>query len=445
MTPWSAISQALGLVGWSDLAASPQAANLRNMLLLAQLRWLAVTGQLVTIAIVQLAMGVELPLLWLLAAPAGLAAVNLASMPILRRRRGASDPELFLALLVDVAALTWLLALSGGVTNPFAPLYLLQVVLGAVLLAPAYAWALIAITSLCTAALSRLYVPLHLPPSRDANFFTLYLQGTLVCFVLVSVLLVLFVTRIARNLKERDAYLADLRQQAAEQAHIVRMGLLASGAAHELGTPLGSLAVILSDWRRMDIFSEPELARDITTMQGEVERCKVIVSGILLSAGEARGEAPARTTLATFLGDMAAAWRRSHAGVDVVLTSPQQGDDVPIVTDPALKQVMTALFDNAAEAGASRVEISAVLQPGQIEIVVADDGPGFPAEILQRFGQPYQSTKSRPGAGLGLFLLTNVLRTLGGAAQPANRRGGGALITLSIPLEALAAPAMRAP
>ena len=95
--------------------------------------------------------------------------------------------------------------------------------------------------------------------------------------------------------------------------------------------------------------------------------------------------------------------------------------------------------------GDQDIEISAVLQPSLIEIVVADDGPGFPAEILQRFGQPYQSTKSRPGAGLGLFLLTNVLRTLGGSAQPANRRGGGALITLSIPLEALAAPEARAP
>lgn len=443
MSRLSAITRAMGLDGWNDLAASPQAANLRNMLLLAQLRWLAVVGQLITIAVVRLAMGVDLPLLALLAAPAGLALVNLASLPILRRRAGASDPELFLALLVDVAALTWLLAFSGGITNPFAPLFLLQVVLGAVLLAPVYAWALIGITSLCTAGLSQIYEPLHLPPNYDATFFGLYLQGTLVCFVLVSILLVLFVTRIIRNLKERDAYLADLRQQAAEQAHILRMGLLASGAAHELGTPLASLAVILNDWRRMPAFRRAELARDISVMQAEVERCKTIVGGILMSAGEARGEAPAATTLSAFLDEVVQAWRARHSDLQIVLQV--SGGEQRVIADSALTQVLTALADNAAEAGARRIDLAATVRDDRIELKVADDGPGIPPQILERLGQPYQSTRPRPGAGLGLFLLVNVLRTLGGEVSAANQPRGGAEVTLSIPVAALAPPAETAP
>lgn len=442
MNRWSAITRAMGLDGWNELAASPQAANLRNMLLLAQLRWIAVTGQLITIAVVELAMGVDLPLATLLAAPAGLVFVNLASLPILRRRRGASDPELFLALLVDVAALTWLLAFSGGITNPFTPLFLLQVVLGAVLLAPVYAWALIGITSICTASLSQVYLPLHLPPNRDAAFFGLYLQGTLVCFMLIAVLLVLFVTRITRNLKERDAYLADLRQQAAEQAHIVRMGLLASGAAHELGTPLASLAVILSDWRRMPAFRRAELARDIGVMQAEVERCKTIVGGILMSAGEARGEAPVATTLGAFLDDIARAWRTRYPDIEIGLKIADAKQLV--IADPALTQVLTALADNAAEAGARRIGVSATVAGDRIELRVTDDGPGFPPQILDRLGQPYQSTRPRPGAGLGLFLLVNVLRTLGGEVSAVNRPNGGAEVTLYIPVAALA-PSKVAP
>ena len=132
----------------------------------------------------------------------------------------------------------------------------------------------------------------------------------LICFALNAALLVTFITRISRNLRERDAHLAGLRQRAAEEEHIVRMGLLASGAAHELGTPLATLAVILGDWCRMPFFtSDQELYQEVTEMQVQIQRCKVIVSGILLSAGEARSESSVRTTVCTFMNELAAEWR----------------------------------------------------------------------------------------------------------------------------------------
>ncbi|HEY9236751.1 MULTISPECIES: ATP-binding protein [Phenylobacterium] len=438
MNSWTAFGRALGLESWRDTPASPAAANLRNMLLLTQLRWLAVVGQLVTIAVVEWGLGIRLPLFWLLLAPAGLTLVNLISVPILHRRRGASDQELLFALLIDVGALTWQLFLSGGATNPFAPLFLMQVVLGAVLLSPAYAWLLILVTSFCFAALGVFFEPLILPAVSERGLFGLYLQGSLACFVLIAVLLVLFVTRISQNLKARDAYLAGLRQQAAEQNHIVRMGLLASGAAHELGTPLASISVILSDWKRLPALAdEPEIANDIAEMQVALERCKAIVTGILMSAGEARGEAPERTTLRAFLSEVVAEWQATHCKVVIELRDGL-AEDPPIISDTALKQVFSALFDNAAEAGARRVELWTALIAGELVITIADDGRGFPPEILERLGQPYQSTKGKPGAGLGLFLLVNVLRTLGGSVSARARPGGGAEVRLSLPLASLA-------
>lgn len=438
MIRWADLSRLLGLDEREEVVVSPQTANLRNMLLLVQLRWVAVFGQLVTISVVSWGLGVRLPLPWLLVAPVVLTLINLSSLPMLHRGRAPTDRQLFLALLVDVAALTLQLSLSGGVTNPFAPLYLLQVVLGAILLAPAYAWALIAITSLCTAGLSFVYHPLYLVQMSREALFTLYLQGSLVCFVLMAVLLLLFVTRINQNLKARDSYLADLRQQAAEQVHIVRMGLLASGAAHELGTPLASLAVILSDWRRVPIFAlDPDLAADMGVMQAEVERCKAIVTGILISAGEARGEATIRTTLRTFLAEVVDSWRATHDQVAVDLTD-LAGQDPAIISDTALRQVFATLFDNAVEAGARHVQLRPAIARGVLGITVADDGRGFAPEILERLGQPYQSTKAQAGAGLGLFLLVNTLRTLGGTVRAANRIGGGAEVHLSLPLSALA-------
>src|SRR3546814_10090757 len=111
--------------------------------------------------------------------------------------------------------------------------------------------------------------------------FSLHLTGMLACSSVLAVLLVVFVTRVSRNLRERDAHVAAMRQHAAEENHIVRMGLLASGAAHELGTPLSSLSVILGDWRRMPaVVGDTEMAQELEEMQAAVRRCKAIVTEI---------------------------------------------------------------------------------------------------------------------------------------------------------------------
>lgn len=430
------LQRLLGLGGWNVSMLSHDGANRRNMLLLIQLRWLAVAGQVATILLVHYAMRIPLPLFWLLVAPAGLVLVNLISAPITARRSGVDDQELMVALLTDVAALTWLLYLTGGAANPFAALYLMQVVMGAVLLAPVYAWALIAITSACFAGLGLHNLPLNLPPARENALLSLYLQGSLICFVLMAVLLVLFVTRISQNLRERDASMATLRQQAAEHDHIVRMGLLASGAAHELGTPLASLSVILSDWKRMPTLTkDADLAQDMAVMRAEVERCKSIVTGILMSAGEARGQAPERTTVRAFVADVVEAWKGDGVVTEI---HDRLSQNPVIIADPALRQVMGVLFDNAVEAGAKRVGLTISLLDESLDIIVRDNGPGFAPTILSDLGKPYTSTKDRPGSGLGLFLLMNVIRSLGGKVEASNPAAGGGEVRLTLPLAALA-------
>lgn len=412
-------------------------AGRRNMRLLIQLRWIAVGGQLATIGIVQLLMGVDLPLAQLLLAPLLLAAINLASVPLLRRGRAATNRELTAALLFDVGALTWQLYFTGGLANPFVSLFLLQIVLGAILLKPRSSWAIVGATACALVVLAIEPVPLALPPRYAADPFPLYLQGSIVCFALIALLLVQFVTRISRNLFERDAALAASRQRAAEEDHIVRMGLLASGAAHELGTPLSSLSVILGDWRRDPAFlADEELSAELADMQAELERCKTIVSGILMSAGEARGQGPEFTTVRAFLDSLIAEWRGRMPGrLDY---DDGFGPDVPIVSDVALRQVVGNIIDNAVEVSPARIEVRASRMDDRLVIEVADHGPGFDEEMLAGFGQPYRSTKGRPGGGLGLFLLVNVLRKLGGAAHAWNREGGGATVRLELPLPAIA-------
>lgn len=422
----------------ADASPLVDAAGRNNLLQLVQLRWIAVVGQVIAIAVAEYGFDVQLPLSAMGAIVLALGALNVASLLRLGLAARVTNRELFATLALDTAALTAQLYLSGGATNPFAFLFLLQIMLSAVMLEPWSTWAMLALTVASVCGLSLWYEPLALPPERAGDLFALYVPGMLICFALNAGLIAVFVERIVRNLRERDGRLAHLRQQAAEEDHIVRMGMLASGAAHELGTPLATLDVILSDWRRMPTLSAvPELMEEIGEMQAEVRRCKAIVTGILLSAGEARGEAPKVTTVKSFLDDIVGD-RRAARPVDEFVYEDAFGEDMAIVSDSALKQVIGNVIDNAADASPAWIRVRAARVDGALALEVADRGPGFPPDMLADFGRPYRSTKGRLGGGLGLFLVVNAMRKLGGSVSARNDPQGGAVVTLTLPLSSLA-------
>jgi two-component system sensor histidine kinase RegB len=426
----------------APLPVAPEGrAGRANLLQLIQLRWLAVAGQCLTIVAVDQLVGIPLPLAEMLGLIGVLAAFNLACLWRTRLATPVANLELFVGLLVDVGVLTAQLYHSGGTDNPFVYLYLLQVVVAALLLRPRYLWAVVAATVLAFLALTQWHRPLALEPHLQWALPPQYLGGLLLCFVLNVSLLVIFIGRISRNLRQRDAELADLRQRAAEEVHILRMGLLASGAAHELGTPLATLSVILGDWAHMAPFAgEPELREEIEEMQQQqlLQRCKAIVSGILMSAGEMRGEAAARTSLWAFIDELAAAWRLTRPGVPLQVER-EALPDVAIISDSALQQVIANLLDNASEAapGQPLRLLADCMGDEWLRLRVIDRGPGFAPDTLARFGHPYQSSKGQPGRGLGLFLSVNVARTLGGRLEARNPAEGGAEVTLTLPLASL--------
>jgi len=413
------------------------AAGHKNMQQLIQLRWLAVVGQITTIAVVTLGFDIKLPLAGMLDVLACLIAFNIASQLRWHEQQVVANGELLLALLVDVGSLTGQLYLSGGTSNPFISLYLLQVILSAVLLEGWATWVIVGVTAACVAGLALFAKPLVLPAGHEDGLLSVYLEGLLLSFILNASLLVFFITRIMSNLRTSASKLSDMRQRAAEEEHIVRMGLLASGAAHELGTPLATLAVILGDWKRMPEFSKnSELLEEISEMQTQIKRCKSIVSGILLSAGEARGESSVRTTIYTFLDELVEEWRHSRPVASFEFENRIDGD-LPVVFDSALKQTICNVLDNALEASPEWLRLEALREEESLVLEVTDAGPGFPEAMLNQFGKPYQSSKGRPGGGLGLFLVVNVARTLGGKVAAHNRPQGGAAVRITLPLSSI--------
>jgi two-component system sensor histidine kinase RegB len=416
-------------------------ANRKNLLLLVSLRWLAVIGQVAAIAVADVWLGISLPV-WQMAAVIGfLVALNLTTL--YRYASGAviTNAELFLDLLLDVATLTLQLYLSGGATNPFVSLFLLQAVLGAVLLRPWSSWMIVAVTSGCFVWLTFYYNEIGFSmlgqDPVQSRMFGLHTYGMFICFLLAAGLLVLFVTRIDHNLRDRDMRLAELRQQSAEEGHIVRMGLLASGAAHELGTPLATLSVILNDWERMPALrADHDFVMELAEMQTQLNRCKEIVSGILRSSGEERGEDSQPCSIVSFIDGVVDDWEAGRGPAKLHYTN-RLSDDFVIASDILLRQTLFNVLDNAFEASPDWVGLDISRNRDLLVITVRDAGAGFSSDMLAEFGKPYMSTKQRPGSGLGLFLVVNVLRKLGGKASAINVPSGGAIVELSLPVAAL--------
>ncbi len=390
-----------------------------------------------TILYVNFGLGIALPLPQMGGVVLVLVGLNIFSLTLHRDREEARNSDIFLEMLVDVGALTTQLYFSGGATNPFIVLYLLQVALGAMLLEVWTSWSLVVLTGLCFIWLTASHEDIVIPDFNGGSMSNLHVEGMFICFILGATLLVLFITRINRNLRTRDLHLADIRQQSAEEDHIVRLGLMASGAAHELGTPLATLSVILNDWQHMPALMETaEIGEEIAEMLAQVDRCKAILSGILMSSGEARGEGTVRTTVRTYFDDLSAEWRVSRTPSTFIYANYYNPDE-PIISDTALKQIIFNVLDNALEASPSWLSLLVTREATFLVISVTDRGTGFKEEMLQSFGKPYQSTKDRPGRGLGLFLVVNVVRKLGGAVTATNNPDGGACVKIVLPLDAI--------
>ena len=430
-----ALGESLGGPGAiSDATAILLSRN--NLLQLVHLRWLAFAGQFATILGVVFLLEVRLPLTEMLLVLSLLGVFNLASWLRFRTTVGEiANGELFIGLLVDLFLLTALLYYSGGITNPFIYLYLLQIAVGAVLLKPRYIWLFVILAVACFLWLIEWHLPLILPELSGISLPTHYIGGLLICFVLNAVLLVIFIHRISTNLRQRDARLADLRQRAAEQQHIVRMGLLASGAAHELGTPLATMSVILGDWSySAPLVGDAVMRDEIKLMQLQLQRCKTIVSGILMSAGESRHETTVLTTLHAFFDQLVDEWRSTRPA-QVLAYDRADLLNTPVISDSALKQVIGNILDNGVEAAPSdSLQLIVTSTEQWLSICIRDVGSGFSPEILANFAKPYHSTKDRPGSGLGLFLSANVVRTLGGTIEARNLTTGGAEVLVKLPL-----------
>lgn len=397
------------------------------------LRNLAVAGQVASIAGVHYGFGMPLPLAPMFTVAGLLALMNLVAWLRLRRPWPASEPEVFSHLGVDIVALVVQLYFSGGYTNPFVSLLLLPVILAATALSARFAWLTALITAAAYTLLIFFHFPLPAPPGLDA--FNLHLWGMWFNFAVSAALVVWFVVRLAASLRRRERELADARERSVRDAGIFALGMQAAGAAHELSTPLATIAMVSQELQE-EYGNDPELAGPIQTLRQQAERCKTLLTRLTVDAGA--GREPAPRLLDLWLDETIEHWRLMRPAIvaKVGLYGPRPAPRIR--PDPILAQALVSLYNNAADASPAEVEIEAEWDAGQLQVRVLDRGPGLNAEQAALAGRQAIGSKDK-GRGVGLLLTHAGVEHLGGTAVLAAREGGGSVASVSVPLAALGA------
>lgn len=415
----------------------PVDASSHNLKRLFMLRNLMITWELLAILAVHFGIGIALPLVPLSTTISALALVNLCTW--LRIRNGATirDYEFFFQLSIDVLALTSVLYFTGGATNPFAWLFLIPLIIAATVLSARATWLMATLTTACYTLLMFYFQPLggneHIHHNQD---FTQHVFGMWFGFVLSAALISWFVVGMANTLRSQDRLLAQVREQALRDEQLIALGTLATGAAHELGTPLATMAVVTRELERTN--SDESLTRKFTILRDQVERCKKALSVISASAGEARAESGSLVAVTTFLDSISNEWRKQRPEAEFDMHIDQGPASARIVDEYTLHQSLANLFNNAADASTEPLAVQANWDSNRLEIEILDRGPGLRPQVMEAIDLQKTSRKEY-GMGLGLFLTHATIRRLGGDIGLFDRDGGGTCTQIRLPLSAFGA------
>ena len=420
----------------SDLRSAGEVAPSLALPWVSKLRYGLLAGQSALILTTHFVFGVKLPILWL-ALPLGVAAV---SNLMLQRFSGAFSDRRGLGILLtlDTLCLTALLSLTGGPANPFTLLYLVQITLSAVILSKEWTWALGGLSVACFGFL----FPVHMVvPVFEAHHtsqgFSVHLAGMWIAFAAASLVITVFIGKVSEALRRREQETLSLRDQAARDERLASIVTLAAGAAHELGTPLSTIAVATKDLElyATNVLGNREMADEARLIRSEVDRCRRILEQMSARGAQPLGETPVPLGLGEALGSV----KQGFAPPERELVQTEvAGDRREVVLPPdATLQALTALVRNALDAsdGSQAVRLSAECVAGKLRFTVQDSGCGMPRATLDRVAEPFFTTKP-PGRGMGLgtFLVRAYAESLNGSLEFESDAGAGTKAILELPL-----------
>ncbi|MGD0436480.1 MAG: ATP-binding protein [Bryobacteraceae bacterium] len=403
-----------------------------------RLRYGIVAGEAAIVLGTYYAFQLDFPLLWTLAP----LAVVLASNVWLGKTRDLCarfpDETLGAVFVLDTVCLTAMLGLTGGPNNPFSLLYLVQITLSAVALRKAWTRALGALATASFGLLFFVHIPLAaLQAHNSDNRLSPHLVGMWIAFVVGVALITFFTGKISDALRRREREVFELQEQVAKHERLGSLVTLAAGAAHELGTPLGTIAVVAKELERYAsaLSGSDSVLEDARLIRSEVERCRRILERMSVQGAEPMGEAARKILVADLLNEVVEQLPESQR--TVVVVEVEDEGLAAVLPEQATLQSVAALLQNAIDANREQrpVIVRASGAGPELSISIRDRGHGMPESVLRRIAEPFFTTKE-PGKGMGLgtFLVRTFAERLGGRLLFESADGQGTVVTLLLPL-----------
>jgi two-component system sensor histidine kinase RegB len=406
-----------------------------------RLRYGMVAGEAAIILFMAYVFQIRFPVFWTLVALLPI----LGSNVVLGGSRQASTqfPQKTLGAVftLDVVCLTVILGLTGGPLNPFSLLYLVQITLSAVVLDKVWTWVLGILSTACFGLLFWFHAPLAVLESHEtAEGLSPHLVGMWIAFMAAAALISFFTGKISDALRQREREVLMLQDQVAKHERLASLVTLAAGAAHELGTPLGTIAVAARELERYASKAEYNecVLDDARLIRSQVDRCRSILERMSAQGTEPMGEVHRRVAIRELLIKVKNEFpegRRSQ----LQLEAPEEISIV--VPEQATIQSLVALIQNAFDANTDDrpIVVRAEQSGPHVRISVGDHGCGMPEAVLRRVGEPFFTTKE-PGKGIGLgtFLVRTFAERLGGSLFFDSIAGRGTTVTLELPLDSSA-------
>lgn len=407
-------------------------ASRQNLWRLTLIRLLVLAAQAGSVGIAYLSD--LLPLPWLaLSVTLGISLV-LCLLTALRLRGPWPVTELEYAtqLAFDLVIHSVLLYFSGGSTNPFVSYYLVPLTIAAATLPWFYSMVLSGLALSGYTALLIWYHPLHLNNlQHETMLISLHLFGMWMNFALSAAFITFFVVKMAGALRRQDELQALRREEGMRDQQLLAVATQAAGAAHELGTPLATISVLLKELRQ-EYRDKPALQDDLALLQEQVKLCKETLQHLVRAAEADRRQAVAEQSAVQWLEATLNRWHLMRPEATYRYQCLGLGA-VPRLLPPAdLTQALLNLLNNAADACPDKLDIRLDWDHQWIVLSIRDHGAGVPLAIAEQIGKPFFTTKGK-GFGLGLFLSQASVTRAGGSVKLYNHEDGGTLTELRLP------------
>jgi two-component system sensor histidine kinase RegB len=400
----------------------------QNLLRLCLIRSIVIVGLLLVTLWFRFFGQMALPALPMFLILAVMGMIQLAIFLRLRTDSAVTEKEFFANLLLDVVFLTLVLYFTGGSTNPLVSYYLIPLIISAAVLRPAHTWFITLLSVGFYTLLLFFYQPLALFTATSHNAMTnAHFLGMWINFGFSALLISWFVVRMAGALREQSLAIAHNREAELRNERIISVASIAAGTAHEIRTPLATMAVIVDELG----FEYPQLKDDLDALARQIARCEAVLKKLVSTTTE-----DSRMTVSSasvLIQNLLNEWSLARPEIKLKTVLPEKEAALEVRYDQSLLHALMSLLNNAADVSPEFVSLRLASSPGWLQILIEDHGPGIPAEVVGKLGKTSISRK-QGGLGLGMLLGRASVERLGGEVRLIGKQGPGTRLEVRLPL-----------